>query len=84
MFADPYRPMNSIMGTPITISAEAYETRQIFPDKPRTKRRLRRTKAKFGRTQYNHPMAYRMGNSIVMHPTIYAALETTNQRTAGQ
>lgn len=45
-----HNPVSTFGGTKITVSADCYEVVPIFPDKPRTKRRLRRARGKFGRT----------------------------------
>ena len=58
-------------GTKITVSSECYEMVPIFPDKPRTKRRLRRTRGKFGRTDRLNPLAYQTPFGLVVHPSIY-------------
>mgnify|MGYP007046953596 CR=1 FL=1 len=58
-------------GTKITVSSECYEMVPIFPDKPRTKRRLRRTRGRFGRTDRLNPLAYQTPFGMVVHPIIY-------------
>lgn len=67
-------PQNSFTGTKIIVSAEAYEMVAIFPDKPRTKRRRRRTMAKFGRLDRMNPLAYNTPHGIIMHTKIHKAL----------
>jgi hypothetical protein len=62
-------------GTKITVSNEAYEMVPIFPDKPRTKRRMRRTRGKFGRLDRINPLAYQTPFGLVVHPKIYDALK---------
>lgn len=67
-------PPSTFAGTKIITSDQAYEMVPIFPDKPRTKRRLRRTRGKFGRLDRMNPLAYRTPFGLVVHPKIYAEL----------
>ncbi len=60
----------------ITVSAECYEMVPVFPDKPRTKRRLRRTRGKFGRSERMNPLAYQTPFGLVVHPSIYEQLKS--------
>lgn len=62
-------------GTKVVVSDHAYEMVPIFPDKPRTKRRIRRTRGKYGRTDRMNPLAYQTPFGLVVHPKIYAALK---------
>ena len=62
-------------GTTITVSDQCYEMTPIFPDKPRTKRRLRRTRGRFGRLDRLQPMAFQTPYGLVVHPSIYAKLQ---------
>ncbi len=62
-------------GTKITVSDQAYEIVPIFPDKPRTKRRMRRTRGKFDRVDRMNPLAYHTPYGMVVHPKIYDALK---------
>ena len=59
----------------IVTSEHAYEMVPIFPDKPRTKRRLRRTRARFGRTDRMSQLVYKTPYGFVMHPKLYAELK---------
>lgn len=68
-----------MFGTNVIVSDHAYEIVPIFPDKPRTKRRLRRTKGKFGRTDRMNPLVYKTLYGLVVHPKIY---HTLKQQTA--
>jgi hypothetical protein len=61
-------------GMKITVSNEAYKMVPIFPDKPRTKRRMRRTRGKFGRLDRMNPLAYHTSFGLVIHPKLYDAL----------
>lgn len=70
-------------GTKILVSAEAYEMVPIFPDKPATKRRQRRTRGKFGRLDRMKPLAYKTPFGLLVHPAIYTRLQCA-ARTAGQ
>lgn len=64
-----------MFGTNVIVSDQAYEIIPIFPDKPRTKRRLRRTRGKFGRTDRMNPLAYKTAYGFVVHPKIYHMLK---------
>lgn len=66
---------NAFQGVKITVSEACYEMVPIFPHKPRTKRRLRRTLARFGRLERMNPLAYRTPFGIVMHPVLYDQLK---------
>lgn len=63
--------------TKIIVSPHAYTRKPIFPDKPRTKRRNRRTIGKFGSLTYKAPAAYETPAGLVVHPWIYAELKRT-------
>jgi hypothetical protein len=65
----------------ITVSNEAYEMVPIFPDKPRTKRRMRRTRGKFGRLDRMNPLAYHTYCGLVVHPKIYDGLNRQTKPT---
>lgn len=67
----PLFPAGHINGVRITVSATCFEMVPIFPDKPRTKRRMRRTRGKFGRLDRLNPLAYRTPIGLVVHPLIY-------------
>lgn len=71
----PQNPLSTFYGTRITVSAECYEMVPIFPDKPCTKRRLRRTRGKFGRTDRLNPLAYKTPFGMVVHSIIYDRLK---------
>lgn len=62
-------------GTRITVSDQAYEMVPLFPDKPKTKRRLRRTRGRFGRTDRMNPLAFKTPYGLVVHPIIYRQLK---------
>jgi len=72
MFGDP---INTFVGMKITVSHEAYEMVPIFPDKPKTKRRLRRTRGRFGRVDRMNPLAFKTPFGLVMHPILYKKLK---------
>lgn len=58
-------------GMKVISSPHAFEMVPIFPDKPKTKRRLRRTRGKYGRTDRANPLCYRTGtNMIIAHPSL--------------
>ena len=61
----------------VIVSNEAYEMIPIFPDKPRTKRRLRRTRGRFGRTDRMNPLAFKSPYGLIVHPIIYHKLKET-------
>ncbi len=67
--------MGTFGGVKVTVSAECYEMVPIFPDKPRTKRRMRRVIGKYGRTDRMNPLAYQTPYGMVMHPIIYEKLK---------
>lgn len=67
--------MNSFNGMPVQISPHATKEVVFFPDKPRTKRRMRRLIGKYGRDRKHVPASYRLGNTLVVHPVIYAKLQ---------
>jgi len=67
--------LNSFSRTKIIVSNEAYEMVPIYPDKPRTKRRLRRTLGEYGRTDRMNPLAYSTPYGMIVHPSIYQALK---------
>jgi hypothetical protein len=69
------QPINAFGGTKIIVSNEAYKMVPIYPDKPRTKRRLRRTLGKYGRTDRMNPMAYDTPHGMIVHPIIYQKLK---------
>lgn len=68
-------PMASTFsGMRITVSEQCYEMVPIFPDKPKTKRRMRRTMGRFGRLDRMNPLAYRTQYGLVMHPILFKRL----------
>ena len=71
--------MNMFEGIKVWVSDAAAETVPIFPDKPATKRRLRRTRGKFGRTHREVPTTYRVAFGLIVHPTIYRELKKRTQ-----
>ena len=68
------KSLSAFAGTKIITSDQACEMVPIFPDKPRTKRRLRRTRGKFGCTDRLNPLAYQTPFGLVVHPQIAAEL----------
>ncbi|WP_170561419.1 hypothetical protein [Ruegeria atlantica] len=67
-------PIASIGGVRVFVSDQAYRMVPIFPDKPRTKRRLRRTRGKYGRTDRIEHLAYMIPGGVIAHPSIHAKL----------
>jgi hypothetical protein len=55
-------------------SEAAMERIVLFPDKPRTKRRMRRLRGKYGDLVRYKPCAYQTPQGIVVHPSLYAQL----------
>lgn len=75
MILEAMQMQNAFGGMRVTVSDQAYEMVPIFPDKPRTKRRLRRTRGKFGRADRMNPLAYKTPFGMVVHPIIYERLK---------
>ena len=73
------QPINTFTGIEMIVSDQAYEIVPIFPEKPRTKRRLRRTRGKFGRTDRMSPLAYNTPHGMIVHPIIFHALKARSQ-----
>ena len=73
MFGPP--SINLFGGTRVVASEYAYETVPIFPDKPKTKRRMRRTIGRFGSLYRMNPLCYRTPQGLVMHPLLYKKLK---------
>lgn len=67
--------MNRFNGLNIQVSPRATKEIVLFPDKPRTKRRMRRLIGKYGRDRKHVPTSYRIGQTLVFHPVIYADLK---------
>lgn len=67
-------------GTRVAVSEECYEMVPIFPDKPRTKRRMRRTRGRFGRVERMNPLAYKTPYGLVIHPILYERLKFHSTR----
>ncbi|WP_291732273.1 hypothetical protein [Leisingera sp. F5] len=65
---------NMFSGVKITVSDQAYKMVPIYPDKPKSKRRLRRTRGKFGRTDRMLPLAFKTPFGLVVHPRIYSEM----------
>ena len=59
----------------VTVSNEAFEMVPIFPDKPNTKRRRRRTLGKYGRTERLNPLAFNTPFGLVVHPILFEKLK---------
>lgn len=64
----------------ILVSPHATEERLLFPDKPNTKRRRRRTLGKYGRLSARFPAAFIIAGRTVMHPRIYDELRRQNMK----
>ena len=62
-------------GVKIIVSDHAYERVPIFPDRPRTKRRMRRIRGKYGRLDRISPMMIQTLHGTVVHPKIYQKLK---------
>lgn len=63
--------MGTFMGMQVIQSASALTTRPRFPDKKRTKRRMRRVRGKYGSWMVQVPGAFRFGGKLIVHPKIY-------------
>ena len=66
--------MGAFGGLRVIVSEHAQESFRIFPDKKRTKRRMRRLRGKWGSEYRVRPMAYRTPHGLVCHPSIAAKL----------
>ncbi len=62
-------------GTRVMGSDAATALYRIFPDKPRTKRRMRRLRGKWGNEFIRKPCAYQTANGLIVHPTIWAQMK---------
>jgi hypothetical protein len=58
-------------GLQIFVSSHCTEEVCRFPDKKRTKRRMRRVIGKYGSWKVRRPAAYRAGPALYVHPVIY-------------
>ena len=76
--SDAIRP-RAFGGVNITVSEYAYEMVPIFPYKKRTKRRVRRTRAKYGRIDRMNPLIFETPHGFVLHPKLYADLKNRTQ-----
>lgn len=74
--------MNTFAGMPIVQDPKCATTVPIFPDKPNTKRRRRRTLGKFGRLTRTEYRVYRIGGILVVHPVAYARLKMASTSSA--
>jgi hypothetical protein len=62
-------------GMRVIISEHATEEFRIFPDKPRTKRRMRRLRGKWGNETRRRPCAFQTPQGLIVHPAIAAKLK---------
>lgn len=60
----------ALVGVPVIASEHATEDFRIFPDKKRTKRRLRRLRAKWGSETRRRPAAFATPTAMFVHPTL--------------
>lgn len=63
-------PLGTFGGVPVYVSPHATETRPRFPDKKRTKRRLRRVIGKYGSWYMRAPACLRFNGALIMHPKL--------------
>lgn len=63
-------------GIQITVSEHATEEITLFSDRKRTKRGMRRLRAKYGSLRRRVPCAFKTPFGLVMHPDFYAKLRS--------
>lgn len=61
-------------GLSIHVSAAATRRAPRFPDKPRTKRRMRRVRGKYGSWDHDKPAVFQLQGTLVMHPVLFDQL----------
>lgn len=57
-------------GMPVVVSEHATHTGPRFPDKKRTKRRMRRVIGRYGSWEVTRPIAFQLEGNLVVHPRI--------------
>lgn len=62
--------IGQFQGVPVVVSEHATETVPRFPDKKRTKRRMRRVRGKYGSWMVARPCAYEAMGKLIVHPLI--------------
>lgn len=67
--------VTNFAGLRIVQSEHLVRETPIFPDKKRSKRRDRRTRARYGGLTRWSPYTMTMGDTIYMHPSIYRRLQ---------
>ncbi len=76
------QPFGTFMGMPVFVSTMATELRPRFPDKKRTKRRVRRVVGRYGSWMVRRPGAWRVGPSLVVHPEVFHQLQLHSRQNA--
>lgn len=68
------KPFENIGGMRVTVSPHATEEYTLFPDRKRTKRGMRRLRARYGTLKRRRPCAFQTPMGLVVHPDIYREL----------
>jgi hypothetical protein len=71
-----------IAGMPVIQSVHMTKTVPLFPEKKRTKRRMRRVIGKYGSWTREAPCYMIYDRSIIAHPAIYARLRQLSHQHA--
>lgn len=67
--------MDTYAGLKVIVSAAALTIIRNWPDKRRSKRLIKKMTKKYGPEVTSSPTSYQMGNTLIVHPVLYAELK---------